>query len=110
MTKHTRAHWLQVFEDAGVPAGPILDMAEVWADPQVQARGMDAPVEHPTAGTVRNIGLAAKLHGTPGKVYGPAPLLGQHTEEVLAEAGFSEDEITGLIASGAAEKTGAGRK
>lgn len=102
MTKQTRAHWLVVLEEAGVPAGPILDMAEVWADPQVTARGMDAPLEHPTAGTVRNIGLAAKLYGTPGKIYGPAPLLGQHTREVLSQTGYSEDEINSLISSGAA--------
>ncbi|MDA1296479.1 MAG: CoA transferase [Chloroflexi bacterium] len=102
MTKQTRAHWLVVLEEAGVPAGPILDMAEVWADPQVTARGMDAPLEHPTAGTVRNIGLAAKLYSTPGKIYGPAPLLGQHTREVLSQTGYSEDEIDSLISSGAA--------
>jgi crotonobetainyl-CoA:carnitine CoA-transferase CaiB-like acyl-CoA transferase len=102
MTQQTRAHWLQVLEEAGVPAGPILHMGEVWSDPQVVARGMAAPVEHPTAGTVRNIGLGAKLYGTPGKIYGPAPLLGQHTEEVLSQAGFSNDEIKDLLASGAA--------
>ena len=102
MTQQTRAHWLQVLEEAGVPAGPILDMGEVWSDPQVVARDMAASVEHPTAGTVRNIGLGAKLYGTPGKIYGAAPLLGQHTEEVLSQAGFSKDEIRDLVSSGAA--------
>lgn len=102
MTQQTRAHWLQVLEEAGVPAGPILDMAEVWADPQVNARGMDAPIEHPAAGMVRNIGLAAKLYRTPGKIYKAAPLLGEHTREVLAEAGYSEVEIDSMFSSGAA--------
>ncbi len=102
MTKQTRAHWLEVLEKDGVPAGPILDMGEVWDDPQIKERGMDATVEHPTAGTVHNIGLAAKLYGTPGKIYGPAPLLGEHTEGVLKDAGFSPDEIAEMIGSGAA--------
>ena len=62
-------------------------------------------VEHPTAGTVHNIGLAAKLYGTPGKIYGPAPLLGEHTNEVLEQAGYSSDEISNLISSGAAATT-----
>ncbi len=102
MTQQSRAHWLKVLEEAGVPAGPILDMSEVWADPQVVERGMDAPVEHPTAGTVRNIGLAAKLYSTPGKIYGPAPLLGEHTNEVLEEAGYSTDAIAEMVSDGAA--------
>lgn len=101
MTQQTREHWLEVLEKDGVPAGPILDMGEVWSDPQVQVRGMDATIEHPTAGTVHNIGLAAKLYGTPGKIYGPAPLLGEHTTEVLENAGFSSDEIADMTASGA---------
>lgn len=101
LTEQTRDHWLRVLEEAGVPAGPILDMGEVWADPQVIARGMNAPIKHPTAGTVQNIGLAAKLYGTPGKIFKPAPMFGQHTREVLAEAGYSEVEIDSMISSGA---------
>ena len=78
-------------------------MEQVWDDEQVQARDMDVSLEHPTVGEIRNIGLAAKLYGSPGKIHSPAPLLGQHTREVLEESGFSEGEIEGLLASGAAE-------
>ncbi|MBI4234487.1 MAG: CoA transferase [Chloroflexi bacterium] len=90
------AHWLGVLEKAGVPAGPIYDMAEVYADPHVLARGMLAEVEHPHAGRVKNIGIPVKLSETPGSIRCPAPLLGQHTEEVLRQAGFTEGEIARL--------------
>ena len=72
-------------------------------DEQVQARDMDVTLEHPLVGETRNIGLAAKLYGSPGKIHSPAPLMGQHTREVLDESGFSDAEIEELIASGAAE-------
>ncbi len=93
--------WSEIFEDAGVPAGPIFDMEQVWADPQVQARDMDVTLEHPSAGPIRNIGLAAKLYGSPGRIRSPAPLLGQHTRAVLEESGFSTAEIADLADSGA---------
>ncbi len=99
----TTDEWCEILDNAGVPAGPIYDMAQVWKDEQVQARDMDVSLEHPTVGTTRNIGLAAKLYGSPGKIHSPAPLMGQHTREVLSEAGFGDDEIDSLIASGAAE-------
>ena len=99
----TTAEWCEVLEDAGVPAGPIYNMEQVWDDEQVQAREMDVLLEHPKVGGTRNIGLAAKLYGSPGRIHSPAPLLGQHTREVLKESGFSREEIEGLISSGAAE-------
>ena len=99
----TTDEWCEILDNAGVPAGPIYDMAQVWKDEQVQARDMDVSLEHPTVGTTHNIGLAAKLYGSPGKIHSPAPLMGQHTREVLSEAGFGDDEIDSLIASGAAE-------
>ena len=79
-------------------------MEQVWADEQVQARDMDVDFGA-SAWLVktRNIGLAAKLYGSPGKIHSPAPLMGQHTREVLNESGFSDAEIEELIASGAAE-------
>ena len=102
LVTRTSAQWLTAMEEAGVPAGPILNMSEVWADEQVQARDLDVPLEHPTAGTVRNIGLAAKLYGTPGRITRPAPIFAQHTREVLLAAGYTADEIGKLVQSGAA--------
>ena len=93
----TTQHWMEALEAAGVPAGPVLSIDEMHADPQTIARDMVPEVEHPVAGTVKTIGAPVKFHGTPGGVKRPAPLLGEHTEEVLAEAGFSADEIRGII-------------
>ena len=102
LTEHDTAHWLEMFDRAGFPAGPVLDMEQVWNNEQVRARNMDVELEHPAAGTVRHIGLAAKLYGTPGRMDWPAPTMGQHTDEVLAEAGYSDEEIAELRSSGAA--------
>ena len=95
------AHWLDALEREGVPAGPINDMAQVYADPQVRAREMVVEMEHPVAGRVRNIGIPVKLSETPASVRRPAPTLGQHTDEVLAEAGYDESEIARLREVGA---------
>ena len=102
LTEHDTAHWLEKFDRAGFPAGPVLDMEQVWNNEQVQARNMDVELAHPAAGAVRHIGLAAKLYGTPGRMDRPAPTMGQHTDEVLAEAGYSTAEIEELRSSGAA--------
>jgi crotonobetainyl-CoA:carnitine CoA-transferase CaiB-like acyl-CoA transferase len=72
------------------------------ADPQALARGMVVELDHPRAGATRTLGLPIKLSATPGRVARPAPLLGQHTREVLAEFGFSASEIETLVHSGAA--------
>ncbi len=94
--QHSSDHWLQTLESAGVPAGPINDLAEVYADPQVQAREMMVETEHPVAGRVKNIGIPIKLSETPGQFQRPAPGLGQHTNEVLTELGCSPSEIEKL--------------
>ncbi|MEM7528028.1 MAG: CoA transferase [Pseudomonadota bacterium] len=96
------ADWLAVMEEGGLPAGPVLSIREMQADPQTRARGMVTATEHPVAGTVETLGLPVTFHATPGGVRRPAPLLGQHTAEVLAEAGFTEAEIERMRASGAA--------
>jgi len=79
-----RAEWLAELEAVGVPAGPVMDHAEVFADPHTLARGMVAEVDHPAAGRMRTIGTPVKLAATPGAVERPAPMLGEHTAEVLA--------------------------
>ena len=98
--QHSSEHWLQTLEAAGVPAGPINDLAEVYADPQVQAREMMVETDHPVAGRVKNIGIPIKLSETPGQFQRPAPALGQHTNEVLRDLGCSPDEIDKLRVQG----------
>ena len=100
LRKRTTAHWQETLEAAGVPAGPVLTIKEMHADPQVIAREMVPETDHPVAGRVQTIGLPVKLSATPGGVVRPAPLFGQHSREVLAEAGFSESEIAHLFKSG----------
>ena len=96
------AEWLEQFEAAGIPAGPILSITEMHDDPQTIMREMVVEVEHPTAGTVKTIGLPVKFSATPGRVARAAPLLGQHTRDVLTETGYEEAEIERLIAERAA--------
>jgi formyl-CoA transferase len=96
--ERTRVHWLERFEEHGIPCGPINDYAETFADDQIRARGMIAAVEHPTLGRQRMAGSAIKMSETPPVVDRRAPLLGEHTREVLAEVGCSEEEIAAAVA------------
>ncbi|MDE3155887.1 MAG: CoA transferase [Acidobacteriota bacterium] len=96
-----RAHWLERLEAAGVPSGPLNDYAHVFADPQIVAREMVVDVDHPTLGRLRALGSPIKMSRTPPDARRRAPLLGEHTEAVLTEAGFSREEIAALRAAGA---------
>ncbi len=100
MRQRKRADWLAALEAAKVPCGPINDLAEVFADPHVQARGMTVQMPHPLADTVRLVASPMKFSATPVQYRRPPPLLGEHTDEVLAEAGLDPAEISALRAAG----------
>ncbi len=103
----TYAEWEAVLVPAGIPMGAINTIDRVVDHPQVQARGVLVPCEHPTAGTVRVVGPPVRLSETPGGVRAPAPRLGEHTDEVLREQlGLGDAEIAALRRAGA---IGAGR-
>ena len=106
MAGRPAAHWLETLERAGVPCGPILDYAEVFADPHVRARGMVQEIDHPAGGRIRQLGPAMKLSATPAALRRPAPLLGQHTAEILGELGYGEQTVTDLIARGVVAAAG----
>ena len=99
-SERPRAYWLERLEAHGVPCGPINDYGEALRDPQVRAREMVVETRHPTLGALSTLGTPVKLSGTPLTPGRPAPLLGQHTDEVLAAAGYRQEEIAALRADG----------
>jgi crotonobetainyl-CoA:carnitine CoA-transferase CaiB-like acyl-CoA transferase len=98
--RRTTSAWLALLEKAGVPAGPVLSVAEMHAHPQTIARDMVTGVEHAGAGLVQTLGLPIKSSSTPGVVASAAPVYGQHTREILAQAGYARAEIDELVAQG----------
>jgi crotonobetainyl-CoA:carnitine CoA-transferase CaiB-like acyl-CoA transferase len=94
--------WLELLEQGGFPAGPVLSVGEMHQDPQALARDMIVETRHPVAGTVKTIGLPVKFSKTPGGVNRSAPVLGGQTREILLEAGYGPDEVETLLSKGAA--------
>ena len=94
------AHWLGVLRAAGVPCGEIADYREVFTDGHLLARGFFADLPHPTLGTVRALGSPLRLERTPVRHRRAGPRLGEHSREVLREAGCSDADVTRLVADG----------
>ena len=93
-------YWLDTMERAGVVAGPIYDIGQVYHDPQVHARQMMVDVEDPQLGTLHNIGIPVKLSATPGRIRTRAPALGEHSREVLLGAGLTAARVESLVETG----------
>jgi crotonobetainyl-CoA:carnitine CoA-transferase CaiB-like acyl-CoA transferase len=89
----TMDEWLEILDKAGIPCGPIYTIDRIFSDPQVIARDMLVELEHPKCGKIKVTGAPVKFSGTPAEVKDPPPTLGQHNEEVLADLGFSSDDI-----------------
>jgi len=96
----TRDEWFALLTQNDVPAGKVHTPAEVFTDPQVLHRQMVIEVEHPTLGKVKQVGIAPKLSDMPGKVRTLSPLLGEHTNEILQELGYNQEEIENLRQEG----------
>lgn len=100
LATRTREEWVEVFDRVGIPSGPINQVSEALSSPQTTAREMVVEMEHSVAGQLRMLGLPIALSDTPASIRHEPPALGADTETVLAEVGYSPDEIAGLRSTG----------
>lgn len=98
--RRTTAEWVRILEEADILCGPILTYPELVSQPQVGTNGMIVQLSHPEIGTAACAGIAIKLAQTPGTIRRPPPLPGEHTVEILREAGFDDGEIEELSRNG----------
>ncbi|MDE2002351.1 MAG: CoA transferase [Betaproteobacteria bacterium] len=103
LATRSRAEWLAAFDAAGVPAGPVNTIGEAVEHPQMLSRGMIVETEHPQAGRTKSLGCPIHFSDTPTRITRPAPLLGEHTRELLREYGYDDAGIDALVAAGVVE-------
>ena len=97
----TTAEWQERFERAQIAAGPVYEFDEVFSDPQIKHLGLVAEVDQPGYGKARMLGFPVRASATPAAIQRPAPLLGEHTAEILGEIGVTAAELDRLVAAGA---------
>ena len=106
LVTRSKAEWIAAFDAAGVPVGPVHSLGEALTHPQTLARGMVVDLVHPQAGGTRALGCPLHFSETPARIDRPAPMLGEHTREVLLESGYSKAEIDVFVAGGVAAEAG----
>jgi formyl-CoA transferase len=100
LRKKTSAEWIEILNKAGIPCGPIYNVGEVFADPQVRHLGVATPVEHPKLGRYDVLANAAVLSRTPARVVKATPEIGEHTDEILKELNYNATQIAQLRQGG----------
>jgi crotonobetainyl-CoA:carnitine CoA-transferase CaiB-like acyl-CoA transferase len=98
-SKRTMAEWIEYLNKTGVPCGPIYNLAQTFEDPQVKHQEMVMELDQPS-GKVKTLGFPVKMSDTPARIHRPSPQLGQHTEEILSDLGFSNEKIKELKEKG----------
>jgi glutaryl-CoA transferase len=100
MRRRTVDQWVKLLEPVGVPVGPINDLQQVFAHPQVKSRGLQLELPHPLAGSVPSVANPIRMSATPVRYAAAPPTLGQHTHEVLSSLGIDERELQTLARDG----------
>lgn len=103
----SRADWSAALDAAGVPAGPVHTIGEALTHPQTLARGMVVDLVHPQAGPTKALGCPIHFSRTPTQITRPAPMLGEHTRELLKEHGYQDNDIDAFVAQGVIEEASA---
>jgi crotonobetainyl-CoA:carnitine CoA-transferase CaiB-like acyl-CoA transferase len=104
VSTRTRAEWIAILDEAGVPVGPVHTIGEALTHPQTLARGMVVDLEHPQAGPTRALGCPIHFSKSPTRIDRPAPMLGEHSRELLREYGYSDADIDGFVEAGVIEE------
>src|SRR3546814_6179274 len=100
LREHDTAYWIEAFDAAGVPAGPVHTIGQALSHPQTLARGMVVDLDHTQAGSTKALGCPIHFSRTPTQVRQPAPAVGQHSLDLLREAGYADADIDSFVVEG----------